>query len=253
MKLILAISNFSEDQIDSQLGSVLATSTPEPETTVISVTEGMTMTEPVTEPETTTVTIPEYEPVPCTKDNDLVIILDASKSTTAAKYYEVLHFASTLTSGFSRHPGNRVSIMRYGRHVYTTFPLNHNLTLEQIPIFTQPGIVKYLGATEGRSADGNLALMEATRQLNELSRGVNKNVLIIIHGAIKSSKDDLIKTKEEMKRSGIRTFAIGTQHRRYPKDALLFLADREDRTFNMFHVDSMPFIMKAVSYAICHG
>lgn len=90
---------------------------------------------------------PETEPLPCKMDNDLVIVLNASSTTTRKDYEIALKFVSKLAYAWAGSPGNRVSVMKYpyGKGVYTRFPLNHNLSQQQIHGLTQPNALGYEG------------------------------------------------------------------------------------------------------------
>jgi len=198
-----------------------------------------------TDPSTTETPKPT---MPCSKDNDLLFLLDGSGSIGIKRFNMAKQFLAKMSTAFTKPKNNRLALIKYSYKEATRLelPLDNNFTSEAIA-----GKILNIVYEKGETYTGNaitIATEELISKIRERIPPVPQSILILTDG---NSDDNIINPVAAAKRAGIRTFAVGIGNRITEKN-LLELADNiKERVYKVTSYEELGTLLYLLIKDLC--
>jgi len=186
----------------------------------------------------------EQIPIPCFKDNDLVIVIDSSGSIGDASYEVAKEFTTRLATTWVDHIGSRVSVLIYSNDATTIMGLTDDQTVDSIKqkVYNMPHL--------GGGANSHLGIDLAFQEFQANARNVPQNMVFLTDG--QSNSECLTKASaDRAKRFGIRAFSVGIGSGIGQAELLAIAGGVSDHVFSTTQFDELLVILRPLSIKLC--
>jgi len=186
----------------------------------------------------------EQIPVPCYKDNDLIIVVDSSGSISQTHYEIAKEFTARLATTWVDHNNSRVSVIIFSTDTQIIFSLidDQSVPTMKEKIYNMPHMA---GGTNTHRA---LDLVRS--EFEKHYRNVTQNLVLLTDGqsanpaATKASADAVIA-------AGIRSHAVGIGSSIGQAELLVIAGGHADRVFTTDQFDELLALLRPLSKKVC--
>ncbi|CAL8068230.1 unnamed protein product [Orchesella dallaii] len=182
--------------------------------------------------------------VPCYSDNDLVVVVDSSKSIGQDEYVTALDFVTHLVTAWADNPGNRVAVIVYSSNAEIVLELTEDLTVEEIRKRVQTAT--YLDSGTMSDLGINLAVAE----LQNNNRSVPQNVVFLTDGTSESPSATIL-AAQNAREAEIRGFAVGIGSDIKQEELNAIAGNNSTRVFKADQVKNLLKLLQRVSQRVC--
>lgn len=186
----------------------------------------------------------EQIPIPCFKDNDLVIVVDSSGSIADEHYAIAKEFTTRLATTWIDHAGSRVSVLIYSATAESIFGLTDDQGVQAIKdkVYNMPHM-------KG-STNSHLGIDLAVAELENNKRNVLENMVFLTDGG--SSNKAATKVSAEQATSlGVRTYSVGIGGSVDENELLVIAGGVQDHVFKPTQFDELLAVLRPLSIKVC--